>query len=70
MSSTAARRCSSGSSRRPGETFTVVDLFGADPGEGDNAAENRDSYPGLTRQAFEDNYRRLLGGELPTSSRA
>ena len=55
-----------GSSRRGGETFTVVDLFGADPGDDHNAAENRDSYPGLTRRAFEDNYRRLLGGELPT----
>ena len=55
-----------GSSRRDGETFTVVDLFGADPGDADNAAENRDSYPGLTRPAFEANYRRLLGGELPT----
>lgn len=55
-----------GASLRDGETFTVVDLFGADPGDAHNAAENDQSYPGLTRVAFEDNYRRLLGGELPT----
>lgn len=55
-----------GSSRREGETFTVIDLFGADPDDEHNAAENSDSYPGLTRGAFEDNYRRLLDGELPT----
>jgi predicted O-methyltransferase YrrM len=55
-----------GSSLRVGETFTVVDLFGTHPGDSRNAAENDDSYPGLTRRAFEDNYRRLLGGTLPT----
>ena len=53
-----------GSSRREGETFTVADLFGADPGDDHNAAENDSSYPGLTRAAFEENYRRLVG-ELP-----
>jgi predicted O-methyltransferase YrrM len=55
-----------GASLGTAETFTVVDLFGADPGDVSNAAEIEDSYPGLTRRAFEDNYRRLLGGSLPT----
>jgi len=49
---------------RPGETLTVVDLFGDDAGEAANQEENASSYPGLTREAFEDNYRRLLG-DLP-----
>lgn len=48
----------------PGETLTVVDLFGSDAAEGANQEENESSYPGLTRGAFEDNYRRLLG-DLP-----
>lgn len=53
-----------GSSLREGETFTVVDLFGSDPGDVRNAEENDSSYPGLTQEAFEANYRRLLG-DLP-----
>jgi predicted O-methyltransferase YrrM len=45
---------------RPGERFVVCDLFneGSDP-ENDN--ENRRSYPHLTRQRFEDNYRAVHG---------
>lgn len=50
-----------GSSLRPGETFTVVDLFEADAADAENAGENTSSYPGLTRKAFEDTYRRVLG---------
>jgi hypothetical protein len=45
-----------GSHRRPGETFTVCDLFGAEPSDGANRTENARSYKTLTRQAFEDNY--------------
>ena len=48
-----------GSSLRDGETFTVVDLFEAEPGDAANAAENADSYPGLSRAAFEENYLRV-----------
>lgn len=41
---------------RPEETFTVVDLFGAEPGDLANSSENARSYPTLTRDAFEANY--------------
>jgi hypothetical protein len=47
---------------REDETFTVVDLFGADPGDADNRIENYDSYPDLTRRAFERNYRAVHDG--------
>ncbi|NHA67502.1 class I SAM-dependent methyltransferase [Phycicoccus flavus] len=50
-----------GSSLGAGETFTVVDLFGQEADDASNAAENADSYPGLTQAAFEDNYRRVHG---------
>lgn len=45
---------------RPGERFVVVDLFGDQEQFTDedlaNLRENRQSYPGLTRAIFEDNY--------------
>jgi hypothetical protein len=42
---------------RPGERFTVCDLFDAeDAPDSDNAAEARKSYATLTRAAFEQNY--------------
>ncbi len=46
---------------RKGETLTVVDLFEDAAPDPDNLEENLSSYPGLTRAAFEDNYRRMLG---------
>ncbi|MBA5848881.1 class I SAM-dependent methyltransferase [Gordonia amicalis] len=39
-----------------GETFTVLDLFGAQADTPANAAENEDQYPSLTRSRFEENY--------------
>jgi SAM-dependent methyltransferase len=53
-----------GSSLQPGEVFTVVDLFEAPAADGANLAENASSYEGLTRAAFEGNYRRVHG-DLP-----
>jgi predicted O-methyltransferase YrrM len=50
---------------RPGETFTVCDLFGAEPGDTANHSENNWSYATLTRQAFEGNYL-TFHDELPT----
>lgn len=50
-----------GGSLREGETFTVVDLFEAEPDDTANATENAQSYPGLSRAAFEENYRRVHG---------
>jgi hypothetical protein len=46
---------------RPGETFTVIDLFGQSAPDDSNAAESVAQYPGLTRAAFESNYRAALG---------
>ncbi len=48
-----------GSYLQPGETFTVIDLFGGSELDDANAEENSQYYPGLTRQAFEANYRRF-----------
>jgi Methyltransferase domain len=53
-----------GSYQQPGETFTVVDLFGDSPDDAANGAENRRWYPDLSQDAFEENYRRVHG-ELP-----
>jgi len=53
-----------GGSLQPGERFTVVDLFGAEAVADANQAENDDQYAGLTRAAFEENYR-AVHGELP-----
>lgn len=41
---------------RPGETFTVCDLFESDAPDGANQAEASKSYASLTRQVFERNY--------------
>ncbi|MFE0604422.1 class I SAM-dependent methyltransferase [Streptomyces sp. NPDC058892] len=41
---------------RPGEEFTVCDLFDSPATDDVNAAENRSSYPTLTRRGFETNY--------------
>ena len=41
---------------RPGETFTVCDLFDAESSDTANQRENANSYATLTRQAFELNY--------------
>ena len=43
---------------RPEETFTVIDLFGSTAGDDANDRENRHSYPGLKREAFQANYLR------------
>jgi hypothetical protein len=45
---------------RPGETFTVCDLFGAAVGDGANQAESEHWYSDLTRQTFERNYLSVL----------
>ncbi|MFD7643261.1 class I SAM-dependent methyltransferase [Kitasatospora sp. NPDC059795] len=51
---------------RPGETFTVCDLFDMDAPDDDNSAEMTMSYRStLTRRAFETNYR-AFHAELPT----
>jgi hypothetical protein len=55
---------------RPGERFVVIDLFGdltllGQGGEDEaNKAENKKSYPHLTRQRFEENYL-AIHDELP-----
>ncbi len=54
-----------GSHLGEGETFTVVDLFGSDAADSANAEEVADSYPGLTRAAFETNYLEIVGPPLP-----
>ncbi|WP_411102781.1 class I SAM-dependent methyltransferase [Streptomyces sp. cmx-4-9] len=41
---------------RPGEEFTVCDLFGSPATDDSNLAETRGSYPTLTRRGFETNY--------------
>jgi Methyltransferase domain len=50
-----------GSFQQPGETFTVVDLFGSRTDD-ENSAEVRRHYRGLTQVAFEANYRTVHGG--------
>jgi predicted O-methyltransferase YrrM len=50
---------------RPGETFTVCDLFGSEPSDSANQTENTWSYATLTRRAFEGNYL-AFHAELPT----
>jgi Methyltransferase domain len=44
---------------RPGETFTVIDLFESLASDSDNQTENVKSYSGLTQHAFEANYLRF-----------
>lgn len=53
-----------GKYRRPGETFTVLDLFGAHASDASNQAENDGSYRSLSREAFERNYL-AIHDELP-----
>ena len=50
---------------RPGETFTVCDLFGSEPSDAANQTENNRSYATLTRRAFEGNYL-AFHEQLPT----
>lgn len=50
-----------GASLREGEELTVIDLFETAAEDGANAEENFDSYPGLSRQAFESHYMRIHG---------
>lgn len=45
-----------GTGLQPGETFTVLDLFGADAETPDNEAENAAQYPHLTQERFERHY--------------
>ncbi|MEU3978818.1 class I SAM-dependent methyltransferase [Streptomyces sp. NPDC026672] len=45
-----------GPHRRPGEAFTVCDLFEGDAPDDANRAESTKSYHRLTRRVFEDNY--------------
>ncbi|WP_329139830.1 class I SAM-dependent methyltransferase [Streptomyces sp. NBC_01476] len=54
-----------GSYRRPGERFTVCDLFDAPADDSANGAEMAKSYSTLTRRAFEANYL-SFHDELPT----
>ena len=54
-----------GGHRRPGETFTVCDLFGSEPSDTANQTENTWSYATLTRRGFEGNYL-AFHAELPT----
>jgi hypothetical protein len=53
-----------GAYRQPGETFTVVDLFGDSAPDAENAAENRSYYGSLSQDAFEANYR-AVHDDLP-----
>lgn len=45
--------------RRASERLVVCDLFGRDPGDAANAAENAQQYPTLDEQQFRANYRRF-----------
>jgi predicted O-methyltransferase YrrM len=47
------------------EQVYVCDVFQADEGDAANAAENLQSYEGLTRKKFEENYQKWVG-RLPT----
>lgn len=46
------------------DVFTVVDLFEEGAADSANALEVEHTYPGLSQQMFEDNYRRVHG-DLP-----
>ena len=50
---------------RPGERFTVIDLFESMAADQANAVENAQQYEGLTRATFETNYLHVHR-ELPT----
>lgn len=47
-----------------GETLYACDVFEIEPGESDNAYENRRSYSPITANDFERNYRQFCGGDL------
>jgi predicted O-methyltransferase YrrM len=49
---------------RPGETFTVIDLFSAPAETEDNQAENEEQYAELSQAAFEGYYR-TVHDQLP-----
>ena len=53
-----------GSYQQPGETFSVVDLFGMASDDPGNARENEDQYGGLSQGRFERNYR-SVHADLP-----
>ena len=53
-----------GSDVREGETFTVIDLFGAAASDHDNQAENDEQYSDLSRESFEEHYL-SVHSELP-----
>ncbi|MFG2359633.1 class I SAM-dependent methyltransferase [Streptomyces sp. NPDC048521] len=53
-----------GRHRRPGEKYTVCDLFEGDAPDDANRAESTKSYSALTRRVFEENYR-AFHDELP-----
>lgn len=49
-----------GASTQEAEVFTVVDLFESAASDAANQSENADSYPGLSRRAFEAAYGTVL----------
>ncbi|HET7351117.1 MAG TPA: class I SAM-dependent methyltransferase [Marmoricola sp.] len=53
-----------GCATRPGETFTVIDLFEGEAADADNQAENDEQYATLSQTAFERWYR-TVHDELP-----
>jgi hypothetical protein len=44
---------------RPGETFTIIDLFESPASDNENCIENANTYVDLTQEAFEANYLRF-----------
>jgi Methyltransferase domain len=53
-----------GGYQQPGETFTVIDLFGEDAPDTANESENRAQYPTLAEDKFKANYL-AVHGRLP-----
>ena len=51
--------------QKPGETFTVIDLFEEEATAEENKAENADQYPELSQEAFEKYYL-TVHDSLPT----
>jgi SAM-dependent methyltransferase len=54
---------------RPGETYTVLDLFESEAPDAENSDENQQSYSTVTQAAFERNYLRFHT-ELPVVVKA
>lgn len=50
-----------GSYLQPGETFTVIDLFGTETKGVQNRKEIQEQYPELTREPFEEAYKGIHG---------